>query len=74
LEELDSDILSVKHVEEPWYSAYAVMQVASRLILDDLKRLVVHVKDLVGETNFDFGDLGSRDTLVGEDGGKGKQD
>jgi len=72
LEELDSEILSVKHVEEPWYSAYAVMQVASNLILDDLRKLVEHVKDLVGEQNFEFGDLGSEETLVG--GGKGKRD
>ena len=74
LEELDSDILSVKHVEEPWYSAYAVMQVASNLILDDLKKLVERVKDLVGEQNFEFGELGSKDTLVGEESEKGKQD
>ncbi len=47
LEALDQGILDARHVEEPGYSAYAVMQVCSSLLTDDLKRLVEHVKDLV---------------------------
>lgn len=39
LEELDKGILDAKHVEEPGYSAYAVIQVASSLIMDDLNKL-----------------------------------
>jgi hypothetical protein len=54
LEKLDKGILDARHVEEPGYSAYAVMQVASSLITDDLARLVDHVRDLVGETDFSF--------------------
>lgn len=54
LEALDKGILSIKHIEEPGYSAYAVMQVASSLLSDDLARLVDHVIELVGETNFSF--------------------
>lgn len=54
LEKLDRGILDARHVEEPGYSAYAVMQVASSLITDDLARLVDHVRDLVGETDFSF--------------------
>ncbi|TVY90187.1 Uncharacterized protein LAWI1_G001995 [Lachnellula willkommii] len=54
LEALDSGILDARHVEEPGYSAYAVMQVASGLVTDDLARLVDHVRDLVGETDFSF--------------------
>lgn len=65
LEQLDRGILDAKHVEELGYSAYAVMQVASALIVDDLERLVGEVRELVGEVDFSF--------QVQEDG-KGKQD
>lgn len=54
LEALDRGILDARHIEEPGYSAYAVMQVTSSLVTDDLKRLVDLVKDLVGEVDFSF--------------------
>jgi hypothetical protein len=54
LEALDKGILDSRHVQEPGYSAYAVMQVCSSLVFDDLARLVDNVKDLVGETDFSF--------------------
>ncbi|KAK6584933.1 hypothetical protein PZA11_003157 [Diplocarpon coronariae] len=54
LERLDKGILDVRHVEEPGYSAYAVLQVCSSLVTDDLRRLVGDVKELVGETDFSF--------------------
>ncbi len=47
LEALDKGILDARHVEEPGYSAFAVMQVCSSLVTDDLRRLVEHGKDLV---------------------------
>lgn len=80
LEKLDKSILDIKHVEEPGYSAYAVLQVCSSLVTDDLRRLVEHVKDLVGETDFSFkvGESpSSSDSSVGDglDGsGKGNRD
>ena len=40
LEDLDPDILSVSHIAEPGYSAFAVMQIASSLITDDLGKLI----------------------------------
>ena len=40
LEELDSDILSIKHIAEPGYGAFAVMQIASSLVSDDLEKLI----------------------------------
>lgn len=40
LEELDPDILSVSHIAEPGYSAFAVMQIASSLVSDDLGKLI----------------------------------
>ncbi|TVY78574.1 Uncharacterized protein LSUE1_G003688 [Lachnellula suecica] len=63
LEALDGGILDARHVEEPGYSAYAVMQVASSLITDDLVRLVDSVRDLVGETDFSFRVDGSEHSL-----------
>lgn len=41
LEKLDSGILDARHVEEPGYSAYAVLQVASSLVMDDLTKYVI---------------------------------
>lgn len=78
LEKLDNGILDSKHIEEPGYSAYAVMQVASSLIMDDLKRLVDDVKSLVGEVDFSFKVVGGEDSSEeegpGADVGKGKQE
>ncbi|CAD6443985.1 6591b8dc-15cf-408f-bb8d-ed5171e1b646 [Sclerotinia trifoliorum] len=76
LEALDSGILDSRHVEEPGYSAYAVMQVASSLVTDDLAGLVDCVKELVGETDFSFTVGGSEDSLTGSEGigRKGKKD
>ncbi|ESZ98380.1 hypothetical protein SBOR_1258 [Sclerotinia borealis F-4128] len=75
LDALDSGILDSRHVEEPGYSAYAVMQVASSLVTDDLARLVDYVKELVGETDFSFTVGGSENNLTGleENGRKGRK-
>jgi hypothetical protein len=35
-------------------SSLAVVHVASSLVVDNLGRLIEHVKDLVGETDFSF--------------------
>ena len=43
LEALDPDILSVSHITEPGYAAFAVMQIASRLISDDMEKLIRYV-------------------------------
>jgi hypothetical protein len=78
LEKLDKGILDSRHVEEPGYSAYAVMQVASSLVTDDLKRLVEDVKSLVGEVDFSFkvvtSESSSETDVERVDNGKGKQD
>ncbi len=78
LEALDKGILDARHVEEPGYSAYAVLQVCSSLVTDDLARLVDHVKDLVGETDFSFKvsmSESSVDSTASErSSGKGKKD
>lgn len=79
LEALDSGILDARHVQEPGYSSYAVLQVCSGLVVDDLRRLVEDVKELVGETDFEFrvdvGSGSSVDTSIsGGSGVKGKND
>ena len=40
LEALDADILGISHIAEPGYAAFAVMQIASSLISDDLGKLI----------------------------------
>ncbi|OBT57952.1 hypothetical protein VE04_03041 [Pseudogymnoascus sp. 24MN13] len=78
LEALDTGILGMRHIEEPGYSAYACLQVASSLITDDLARLIEHVKDLVGETDFSFtvsvSDTSVNNTASEESSSKGKKD
>lgn len=70
LEALDKDILGISHIAEPGYAAFAVMQIASSLISDDLGKLIEcvvllwltwvslmrcrNVKSLVGEVDFSF--------------------
>lgn len=40
LEAIEKDILSIKHVLKPGYSAFAVMQIASSLVRDNLSELI----------------------------------
>jgi hypothetical protein len=54
LEELDRDILSLRHMNEPGYAAFAVLQLSSRCIFLDMENLVNMVKELVGELDFSF--------------------
>jgi hypothetical protein len=52
LEELDSNILSVRHINEPGYAAFAVMQMSARCVGEDVDRVLRAVRDLVGELDF----------------------
>jgi len=54
LEELDEDILSIRHVNEPGYAAFAVLQLSARSIGNDVDNLIETVKELVGELDFSF--------------------
>jgi hypothetical protein len=74
LEALDSGILDARHVEEPGYSAFAVMQVGNSLINYDLQKLMEAIKELVGETDFSWKVSDSEVTLTGDGNGKGKVD
>ncbi|PVI02394.1 hypothetical protein DM02DRAFT_653538 [Periconia macrospinosa] len=54
LEAVDRDILSLKHIAEPEYAAFAVLQIATRCVQMDVERLLKAVKKLVGELDFSF--------------------
>lgn len=54
LKALDKDILSVNHIAEPGYAAFAVMQIASSCMIDDIEKLVSEVRELVGEYGFQY--------------------
>ncbi|KAL9044447.1 MAG: hypothetical protein Q9214_002412, partial [Letrouitia sp. 1 TL-2023] len=54
LEALDRDILSVNHIAEPGYAAFAVMQIASSCMIDDIEKLISEVRELVGECGFQY--------------------
>lgn len=43
LEALDADILGINHIAEPGYAAFAVMQMASSLVNDDMGKLIKFV-------------------------------
>jgi predicted Zn-dependent protease len=55
LRELDPDVLSIKHMQDAGYSAYAVMEIISSMITYNLDGLVTRVESLVGVISFDFG-------------------
>lgn len=50
----DPEVLSVKHVAEPCYAAFAVLEIASSLVTEEMAHIVRKVKDLVGEVDFSF--------------------
>ncbi|KAK5115828.1 hypothetical protein LTR85_009422 [Meristemomyces frigidus] len=54
LDEMDKDILSVRHIAEPGYSSFAVIQLATRCMIDDLREILSGVKELVGELDFSY--------------------
>lgn len=62
LEALDHDILSVRHIAEPGYAAFAVMQISTRCIIGDLEKLLITVKNLVGELDFSFHVVSTQDS------------
>ncbi|OCL10610.1 hypothetical protein AOQ84DRAFT_374763 [Glonium stellatum] len=61
ISDLDANILSVKHVCEPGYSSFAVMQLALTMLADDLDGLLRETKTLVGEVDFSLDIVGMED-------------
>ncbi|KAJ4362531.1 hypothetical protein N0V83_010625 [Neocucurbitaria cava] len=54
MEAIDCEILSLRHIAEPGYAAFAVMSVCTRCIHMDIEKLLRAVKGLVGELDFSF--------------------
>lgn len=46
LEALDKDILSIKHIAEPGFAAFAVLQISTRCIVGDVERLMWYVRTI----------------------------
>ncbi|KAK8022067.1 hypothetical protein PG993_012834 [Apiospora rasikravindrae] len=70
-------LLDAKNMAENGYAEFAVLQVCSSLICDDLEDLVRDVSKLVGVVDFSFRVEGSSSTFGGgnsTDDGKGKRD
>lgn len=54
LEAVDKEILGLRHINEPCYAAFAVMQISTRCIVRDLDLLLKNVREIVGELDFSF--------------------
>ena len=67
MEMQDPEILSLRHIAEPGYAAFAVMSISTRCIHMDIERLLKAVKGLVGELDFSFHVVSTREE--GRDGG-----
>jgi hypothetical protein len=70
MESVDPELLSVKHVMEPCYAVFAVMEVASSLLSQEMGNIVKGVRELVGEVDFSFHMDSETDLMEGI--GKGK--
>ena len=57
MEAVDPELLSVSHISQPCYAAFAVLEIASTLIAEELAHVVRLVKELVGEVDFRFTSL-----------------
>lgn len=54
LDALDSDVLSVRHIAEPGYASFACTSIATNNLNDEMKDLLAAVKELVGELDFSY--------------------
>ena len=54
LDALDQDILSIRHIAEPGYASFSVIQIGTKSLVDDLQKLLDGVRELVGELDFSF--------------------
>ncbi|KAL2020820.1 hypothetical protein VTK56DRAFT_7913 [Thermocarpiscus australiensis] len=73
-----ANVLDPRNIEQPGYAEFAVLQVCTTLVCDDLEGLVRAVSGLVGVVDFSFRFGGSDSTLDLNSGayrrGKGKAD
>ncbi|KKK21203.1 hypothetical protein AOCH_006628 [Aspergillus ochraceoroseus] len=64
LEALDKDILSLRHIVEPGFATFSVLQISTRCIVGDVERLMRDVKTLVGEFDFSFHAVSTRQISI----------
>ncbi|KAF2198924.1 hypothetical protein GQ43DRAFT_377471 [Delitschia confertaspora ATCC 74209] len=82
LEAVDRDMLSIKHVTEPGYAAFAVIQISMRCINGDIEKLLSTIRKLVGELDFsvhvvnmpEASETASTSTLLNTSSYRSKQD
>ncbi|KAH9844572.1 Aromatic acid exporter family member 2 [Teratosphaeria destructans] len=61
MDQIDQDILSVRHIAEPGYAAFAVMQIGTRCVIDDLGKILAAVQELVGVLDFSYHVVSTQD-------------
>ncbi|GAM88916.1 hypothetical protein ANO11243_069500 [Dothideomycetidae sp. 11243] len=54
MDAMDRSILSIRHISEPEFAAFACIQIGTKCINDDVTALLRDVKQLVGELDFSF--------------------
>ena len=54
MEAIDPELLSPSHIREQAYAAFAVLEIASTLVSEEIGRIVKLVQKLVGEVDFSF--------------------
>jgi len=64
---VDPEILSLRHIAEPGYAAFAVMSISTRCIHMDIERLLKAVKGLVGELDFSFHVVSTKDAASSDE-------
>lgn len=67
LDEVDSELLSIRHIAEPGYASFAVIQIGLTCMIDDLRDLLQEVKDLVGELDFSYHIVSTSDSKSSQD-------
>lgn len=65
-------VLDPENVEKPGYAEFAVLEICSTLVCDDLEGLIRSISGLVGVVDYSYRVGGSESTLVGSDGGAGR--
>lgn len=69
LDAIDRDLLSIRHIAEPEYGAFAVIQICAMSINRDIEELTRLVKGLVGEMDFSFHAVSSTESVASESTG-----
>ncbi|KAF9886365.1 hypothetical protein FE257_011510 [Aspergillus nanangensis] len=54
LQRIDGELLNIRHIQDPAFSAFVSLEVLRSVLSFSLKDLLSHVRSLVGELTFDF--------------------